>query len=157
AAVGAVIEVPTGPVAAASPTWIGAAPSQTVIVPGSSAWVGVWIDAPQAAPSVARAARPPMNLALVIDTSGSMSGPKIENARLAASSLLEGVTAGDMVSIDAFSDELHPIAPPTVVSPASLGSLMAAVQRLEAMGGTNMYTGINAGTRHAASSAAHQL
>jgi Ca-activated chloride channel family protein len=146
---------PAGPIADAPPTWIGAAPAQAVIVPnGAPTWVGIWITAPEAAP---REARPPMSLALVVDTSGSMAGAKIENARLAAISLLEGVVPGDVVSIDAFSNQVVSIAQPTRIGAGTIGPLVEAVRRLEAGGGTFLYGGLRAGTAHAAASRAHPL
>ncbi|APR77375.1 Hypothetical protein A7982_02722 [Minicystis rosea] len=148
--------MPTGPIIAAPPTWIGAAPSQSVIVPGNGApmWIGIWVATPEAAPPTKR---PPMSLALVVDTSGSMAGPKIDNARLAATSLLEGVTAGDVVAIDAFSNEVRVVVPPTVIQPGNLGALVRAVQGLGAMGGTNLHEGLRVGTAHAAAAVAHPL
>ncbi|MFT3764210.1 MAG: VWA domain-containing protein [Minicystis sp.] len=147
---------PTGPVIEAAPAWIGAAPAQTVIVHNAadSVWIGIWVATPEAAPS---AARPPMSLALVVDTSGSMAGPKIENARLAATSLLEGVASGDVVAIDAFASTVRTIAPPTTIGPGTLGPLMSAVRGLEAMGGTNLYDGLRLGTAHAGASREHPL
>lgn len=139
-----------------APAWIGAAPSRSVVVPGTGepVWIGVWIDAPTGAPV---AARPPMSLSLVVDTSGSMAGPKIENARLAATSLLEGVGTGDVVSIDAFSNDVRTLAPPTPVGPQTIGPLIEAVRGLAAMGGTNLYGGLEAGAAHAAASRAHAI
>jgi Ca-activated chloride channel family protein len=43
-------------------------------------------------------------VALVIDTSGSMSGSKIENARAAAQALVHKLSDGDIVAIQTFSD-----------------------------------------------------
>jgi uncharacterized protein (DUF58 family) len=56
-----------------------------------------------------------MAVSLVVDTSGSMSGEKIENARLAASSLIETLSDGDLVSIYAFANGVAEVAPPTTV------------------------------------------
>jgi Ca-activated chloride channel family protein len=150
------LAVAAGPVAEAAPTWLGAAPAQTVIVPGGGepVWIGVWVTAPEAVPRVTRA---PLSLALVIDTSGSMSGAKIENARLAAQSLLEGVRPGDLVTIDTFATTVRTLAGPTVVSATTLGPLLDAVRGLEAMGSTNLHDGLRVGTAHAAASTTHPL
>lgn len=147
---------PSSPPIEQRPAWISAAPSRALIVPadGQPVWIGVWIDAP-AAP--AARARPPMALSLVIDTSGSMAGPKIENARLAASSLLEGLSPGDLVSIDTFATEVRALAPPTIVGAGSLAPLFEAVRGLSSGGGTNLHGGLLAGEAHAAASARHAL
>ncbi|HJL27672.1 MAG TPA: VWA domain-containing protein, partial [Polyangiaceae bacterium LLY-WYZ-15_(1-7)] len=108
-------------------------------------YVGVWVDAPETVPGQAVRSRPPMALSLVVDVSGSMSGAKIQNARVAASSLLESLTDGDIVSIYAFNNGVTEIAPPTQVNQATRPSLMQRVQYLHAGGGTNMFGGVSTG------------
>src|SRR5262245_22706868 len=76
--------------------WIGAAGASDFVLPGVNDTVlGVWIDVP-AGPQKARAHA---SVALVIDTSGSMAGAKMDNARRAARSLVEKLGDGDIVSI----------------------------------------------------------
>ncbi|MCC6553323.1 MAG: VWA domain-containing protein [Polyangiaceae bacterium] len=144
---GIALEAP-GPASPAPATWIGGAPSQTVIFAGDDAQisVGIWIDAPAEAP---RGPRAPLALSLVVDTSGSMAGDKIEHARLAATSLLESLAAGDIVSMYSFSDGVTEIAPPTEVEPSAMGDLIAQTRHFEAMGSTNLYDGLRAGERTA--------
>ncbi len=133
-----------------SPVALHAVASHRVIAPGDTqVWIGIWVRAPA---SAAQAKRPPMNLALVVDTSGSMAGPKIEHARLAATSLIEGLSMGDSVSLDLFSDRAWSLAPTTVVSRDSLPSLMDAARAIQPGGGTNMYDGLRLGEEHAAAS-----
>ncbi len=146
----AAAQAPLGTVASSGgesgPTaWIGGSAARTRVLVGSDGqtYVGVWIDAPDHAPSVQE--RAPMDVALVVDTSGSMSGEKITNARMAASSFLETLRDGDIVSLYAFSDGVSELAPPTRVGPETRPSLMRAVQELQAAGGTNMYDGIRVG------------
>ncbi|MCS6798608.1 MAG: VWA domain-containing protein [Myxococcota bacterium] len=124
--------------------WVGGAPVQTQIQVGSDGqtYVGIWIDAPSAAAAVARA---PLALSLVVDTSGSMAGEKIENARLAVASLVEALADGDIVSLHAFSTGVVELVPPTVVGPHTRATLLAAAQGLYAVGSTNMYGGLQAG------------
>ncbi|MEM9066999.1 MAG: VWA domain-containing protein [Myxococcota bacterium] len=130
--------------------WISGAPVRTQVQVGADGqtYVGVWIDAPDSAPNVQ--VRPPMALSLVVDTSGSMSGAKIQNARMAAASLLETVADGDIVSLYAFSNGVVEIAPPTPVNQATRASLMQRVQYLHAGGGTNMYAGVTTGIQRIA-------
>ncbi len=137
-----------GTVQAQSPgggSWIGGAPlrGRIVVGDGSDAWVGVWVDAPNVVPP--SRARAPMAVSMVIDTSGSMAGEKIRNAQLAASSLLESLSDGDIVSIYGFSNQVAEVAPPTLVNSATRGALMARVGSLVAGGGTNLFDGMSVG------------
>lgn len=127
--------------------WIGGSPVQTqllVSAPGETL-VGVWVDAPNNVPQMAR--RAPMAVSLVVDTSGSMAGEKIANARMAASSLLETMADGDIVSLYSFSDRARQFAAPTVLSSANRGLLMQRIGMMQAQGGTNMWAGMQAGIR----------
>jgi Ca-activated chloride channel homolog len=133
-------------VATASGDWFGGAPAHTRVLVGADGetYVGIWLDAPTA-PRGPIAVEIPVALSLVIDTSGSMEGEKIANARMAAASMLETLSDGDVVSVYAFSNTAVEIAPPTVINPSSRATLMAAVQGLVAQGGTNMWDGLRAG------------
>lgn len=132
--------------ASAQTTWIGGSPLRASVRVGAdgNTWVGVWLDAP--ATVVPQTRRAPMAVSLVIDTSGSMAGDKIYNARLAASSLLESLADGDIVSIYGFSNLTRQIVPPTVLSQATRQGLMQSIQTLSAVGGTNMYDGMQVAT-----------
>lgn len=132
-------------------SWLGGSAVRTRVVVGADGetYVGVWIDAPNE-PVVDVVARAPMAVSLVVDTSGSMSGDKIENARMAASSLLETLADGDIVSIYAFANGVAEVAPPTVMSPVARSDLMNRVRYLHAGGGTNLYGGVSAGLQRLA-------
>jgi len=134
-----------GSAASAQSSWVGGSTLEGRLVVGANGetWVGVWVDAPQIA--VAPAARAPMAVSLVIDTSGSMAGDKITNARMAASSLIESLADGDIVSIYGFSNDVTEVASPTMLSPSSRSELMRRVSMLVAGGGTNLYAGMQVG------------
>lgn len=124
-------------------TWVGGSPLRTEVHVGEdgTTWVGVWVDAP----AQGRTVRAPMDVALVVDTSGSMAGDKIRNARMAASSLVETLADGDIVSLYAFSNQVRELAPPTRLGRQNRASIMASISRLEAGGGTAMYAGVETG------------
>lgn len=145
------------PTAMAQQTWVGGSPQQSRIMVDANGdtWVGIWIDAPAVARPRTRA---PMSVSLVVDTSGSMAGDKIQNARVAAQSLLESLSDGDIVSIYAFSSGVTEIAAPTVMSSATRGLLMQRISLLQAAGGTNMWDGMQVGvSRMSQAPATHPL
>lgn len=141
----------SGGEASAGGTWLGGSAVRTRVVVGADGetYVGVWIDAPNE-PVVDVVVRAPMAVSLVVDTSGSMSGEKIENARLAASSLIETLSDGDIVSIYAFANGVAEVAPPTTLDPSTRGDLMNRVRYLHAGGGTNLYGGVATGLQRLA-------
>lgn len=134
----------------AQSTWMGGGPLQSRVVFGGSpdTWVGVWVDVPNIV--ISPRARAPMAVSLVVDTSGSMAGDKIRHAQMAASSLLESLSDGDIVSIYGFSNSVTEIAPPTVMNAGTRGMLMQRINLLVANGGTNLFDGMQAGVRRMA-------
>jgi Ca-activated chloride channel family protein len=86
--------------------------------------------------------RPPLNLSLVIDTSGSMEGDPIEYARQGLERMLDGLEPGDHVSLVTFSDAAR-VAVESVTGDAP--ELINAIDALHAAGGTNIYDGLRTG------------
>ena len=139
-------EVP-GEVDGASGAWIGAAAeSEMILAATGETYLGVWVDAPVARPRV----RAPVDLALVIDTSGSMAGEKIENARSAARSLVMALADGDVVSVDTFSDRARVLVTPTVLDSRSRSRIVGAISELLPSGPTNMFEGLSLAESHMA-------
>jgi len=75
--------------------------------PAASQWLVVEVTADESA----KAARPPLRLALVVDRSGSMGEPstKIEGARRAVASFLAGLRPEDACAVVAFDGEATPL------------------------------------------------
>jgi Ca-activated chloride channel homolog len=132
---------------AAGSSWLGASADSDVLLAGTSeANVGVWVDAPTARPHH----RVPLDLALVIDTSGSMAGAKIENAKNAARTLVQSLADGDIVSIDAFSDDAKTLVESTVLSAETRPRVLARIAELPTSGSTNMFDGLALAESHVA-------
>jgi len=85
-------------------------PSQSVLAAGepNKAYVRVQLEG---LPDEEPAARPPVNVALVIDRSGSMRGPKIEQAKEAAILALSRLAPRDRVSVVAFDHNVDVVVP----------------------------------------------
>ena len=87
-----------------------------------------------------RELRPPVNLALVIDRSGSMNGDKIAKAREAALEAVRQLAPDDIVSVVAYDSTVE-----TLVSARRVGDrrrLEEAIRSLEATGNTALYGGV---------------
>ena len=87
--------------------------------------------------------RAPINLALVIDKSGSMSGDRIASAREAALEAVRRLGADDLVSLIVFDNGVRTLIPARRVSDGS--ALSEAIETITAGGGTNLYGGVVAG------------
>lgn len=87
--------------------------------------------------------REPMNVVLVIDTSGSMAGEKLEGARQGALAALGHLQENDILGIVAYSGEARVLLPATRVGDGS--QARAALAELRSDGGTALFAGISAG------------
>ncbi|MBI4863035.1 MAG: VWA domain-containing protein [Candidatus Riflebacteria bacterium] len=91
----------------------------------------------------ARAKRPPLNLAIVLDRSGSMSGEKIEKARDAAIMMVQRLDAGDIVSVVVFDHTVQVLVPATRL--ADRTAVLNAIRSIEPGGNTALFGGVSKG------------
>lgn len=87
--------------------------------------------------------RAPVNLALVVDKSGSMSGDKIAKAREAALEAVRRLSADDLVSLVVYDNGVRTLVPARRVGDGE--ALASAIEGIEAGGGTNLHGGVVAG------------
>ncbi len=91
---------------------------------------------------VSKLERPPLNVSIVIDTSGSMEGEPIEYVRDGLMRMLDGLDPGDRVSLITFATTAR-----TQVEGISgdAPELIQAIDSLGANGRTNIYDGLRVG------------
>lgn len=92
-----------------------------------------------------RTTRTPLDLAIVIDRSGSMRGKRLENAIAAAQGMIRRLRNGDVVSVVEYNTRTRTLVPPTTIDAYSRERAARLVSGLEARGGTCISCGIDAG------------
>ncbi len=85
---------------------------------------------------VAQVARQPMNLAVVIDRSGSMSGDKIASVKVAAIELLKRLIPEDRVTLISYSDDVMVHSDRQLLTEVGIQLLRDEILRLTAGGST---------------------
>jgi Ca-activated chloride channel family protein len=82
--------------------------------------------------------RPPLHLALVIDRSGSMAGPKLEHTKAAAGYLVRRLAPGDEFALITYDDEVRLRAS---MGPVDIAGLLAEIAAISPGGMTNLSGG----------------
>jgi Ca-activated chloride channel family protein len=88
--------------------------------------------------------RPGVNLVLLVDTSGSMEGKAITDARAASLALLDTLSPKDRFSVIAFDSKAEVLLPSTKIEDADLKELRGKIGAMKAKGTTDMVAGLRA-------------
>jgi Ca-activated chloride channel homolog len=91
------------------------------------------------------APRPPINLGVVVDTSGSMEGAAIDDARAACLSLLDTLSEGDRLALVAFHSSADVLLPSTRLTKENMAEVRARIGAMKARGTTDLAGGLSAG------------
>lgn len=89
--------------------------------------------------------RRPITITFVLDTSGSMGGPGIERERAAAKAIAQSLAEGDIVSMVSWNTANNVILSGYSVTGPNDAGLLAAINGLEASGGTDLNSGLVTG------------
>lgn len=90
-------------------------------------------------------ARAPLNVALVIDRSTSMSGGRLEQAKNASIMFLRGLQASDRLAIVSYGSDVSTVMESALATPANKELMEMAIQRIELSGATNLSGGLDRG------------
>ncbi len=85
----------------------------------------------------------PLNIAIVLDKSGSMSGDRIINARKAASAAVELMKSDDIISIITYDSDVRVIVPATKKGDGA--EILSKIQKIHAGGTTALHAGTKKG------------
>jgi uncharacterized protein YegL len=96
------------------------------------------------APAAGDLAPLPLDLAIVLDCSGSMEGPRLGAARDGAIGVIEALDPATRFAVFAFSNRADRIYGPAPATPEQRRAAGAALRRVRAGGGTAMSTGLQA-------------
>jgi len=108
----------------------------------------VRIVAPEAPAATESIVRTPLDIALVIDRSGSMSGQPLWTAKECAVRIVKGLRPDDRISIVTFDDEIDIVQALTAVGDAK--DIEARIRSIQSGGSTNLFGGWEEGAKQLA-------
>ncbi|MFA5904570.1 MAG: VWA domain-containing protein [Desulfobacula sp.] len=100
----------------------------------------VTLDAPAAPVHISR---PPVNISLVLDRSGSMSGTKLEQAKAAAIEALSRLGKNDVFSLVTYDDNARTIIP--AQHPDDVNRIARTIRQIRTGGSTALFNGVSLG------------
>lgn len=106
-------------------------------------------EVPSAHRAPVQAGRPPLNLAAVLDVSGSMGGEKLVQAKNALRQAVDRLVDGDVFSLVSFSTEVRCLFQPAIVNAEMRRLVVSAIQEITTQDMTNLCGGLELGLEKA--------
>ena len=103
----------------------------------------LFLDVKAAAEGTARTTTP-VNLAIVLDRSGSMQGERMQNALAAAQGMIRRLRDGDTVSVVGYNTSTQVLLAPTRIDERNRDFALSSLRGVEALGNTCVSCGIEA-------------
>ena len=123
------------------------APERDLVYSGGSREVIVQVDLDAKKPDHG-SKRAPMNLAVVLDRSGSMQGAKLEKAKQGACVAIDKLADDDFFSLVTFDNEAEVLLPPERVGgERNRDALKSRIDRIRTGGGTAIHAGVTLGAK----------
>ncbi len=101
----------------------------------------VEVEAPSAPPVDGAQVRVPLNLAIVVDRSGSMEGTPLENAKLATCLVVDQLADGDLLSVVGFDDSVVVLVDDQEITATSRASIKSRIMEMQSGGMTDLAAG----------------
>ncbi len=115
-------------------------PTSPLVLAGATDELGLHIRI--TGKSLPTARRPPLDLAVVLDTSGSMDGAAIEAVRASAGALVDKLRDGDRLSLITFDSRTEMIFKTAVIDAETRHTAHAAIDKIVARGTTDLESGL---------------
>lgn len=120
--------------------WIGgAAASEYVLAGAREHLVGVWVDVPATSAEM----HVPVAVAIAIDTSSSMTGQKMADARRSARAVVDGMQDGDLIALVSFDSEARTLVDLTPLDERTRRRVLSTIDELDARGSTALFDGMS--------------
>ncbi len=116
-------------------------PEQKLVFAGSPQDVVIKIDLTGTSSRLTK--RTPLNVAVVLDRSGSMGGAKIEKAKQAAAAIVDQLSSKDIFSLVAYDTSVQVLVPAQPVEDKDM--LKSRIERIQPGGSTALYEGVERG------------